>query len=262
MSPAIREAHGPRQARPSAARTACAPSCASIPASMNGFSAYLSGPYVEQDLFVNQGAWNCRPASSSTARRSTASSKAARSRPLPTSRAPTRPTTPICRRTCSTASAGIGRLCAQLEGAISASPPARPPRRSSARRARAAEECRRDLHQRPDPAQRRPLLSLRRFRPHQDLSVHVRCYHHKDKGAGNNWIAGLSNQGTASTADDLPVQIRDTRYTIDRTGVLGSSTGSSASTSSRPASGSRTTPAAPRAISGPTSPARSAWRSS
>lgn len=54
------------------------------------------------------------------------------------------------------------------------------------------------------------------------LSARLQVYHHNDKGAGNNWIAGLSNQGTASTADDLPVQIRDTRYTINRTGVLGS----------------------------------------
>jgi iron complex outermembrane receptor protein len=54
------------------------------------------------------------------------------------------------------------------------------------------------------------------------LSVRLQVYRHTDKGAGNNYIAGLSNQGTASTADDVPVQIRDTRYTIDRDGVLGS----------------------------------------
>jgi iron complex outermembrane receptor protein len=56
----------------------------------------------------------------------------------------------------------------------------------------------------------------------KSLSVRVQAYHHEDKGAGNNWITGWSTQGTASTADDLPVQIRDTRYTIDRSGVLGS----------------------------------------
>ncbi|MEP7299503.1 MAG: TonB-dependent receptor [Burkholderiales bacterium] len=54
------------------------------------------------------------------------------------------------------------------------------------------------------------------------LSAHVHLYHHTDKGAGNNFITGWSTQGTASTADDLPVQIRDTRYTIDRTGVVAS----------------------------------------
>jgi iron complex outermembrane receptor protein len=56
------------------------------------------------------------------------------------------------------------------------------------------------------------------------LSARLQVYRHTDKGAGNNFIAGLSNQGTASTADDLPVQIRDTRYTINRDGVLGSLT--------------------------------------
>ena len=55
-----------------------------------------------------------------------------------------------------------------------------------------------------------------------DLSVRGQIYSHTDEGAGNNFITGLSTQGTATTADDVPVQIRDTRYTIDRQGVLGS----------------------------------------
>jgi len=54
------------------------------------------------------------------------------------------------------------------------------------------------------------------------LNAHLQVYRHTDKGAGNNFITGWSTQGTASTADDLPVQIRDTRYTINRDGVLGS----------------------------------------
>jgi iron complex outermembrane receptor protein len=56
----------------------------------------------------------------------------------------------------------------------------------------------------------------------KNLSVHGQVYNHTDKGAGNNFITGLSNQGTTTTADDLPVQIRDTRYTINRIGGLGS----------------------------------------
>lgn len=56
----------------------------------------------------------------------------------------------------------------------------------------------------------------------KSLSVRVQGYHHKNKGAGNNWIMGWSKQGTADTSDDVPVQIRDTRYTIDRSGVLAS----------------------------------------
>jgi iron complex outermembrane receptor protein len=56
------------------------------------------------------------------------------------------------------------------------------------------------------------------------LKLHGQVYNHTDKGAGNNWIAGWSTQGTPSLADDVPVQIRDTRYTIDRTGGLGNVT--------------------------------------
>jgi len=56
------------------------------------------------------------------------------------------------------------------------------------------------------------------------LNAHVQAYHHKNKGAGNNWIVGWSKQGTADTADDVPVRIRDTRYTIDRSGALASLT--------------------------------------
>ncbi|AYV46787.1 TonB-dependent receptor [Caulobacter flavus] len=54
------------------------------------------------------------------------------------------------------------------------------------------------------------------------LKAHGQVYKHENKGAGNNFITGLSTQGTTSTADDLPVQIRDTRYTIDRDGVVAS----------------------------------------
>ncbi|RVT90901.1 TonB-dependent receptor [Sphingomonas crocodyli] len=58
----------------------------------------------------------------------------------------------------------------------------------------------------------------------KSLKIGAKVYHHKDKGAGNNFITGLSNQGTTTTTDDVPVQIRDTRYTIDRTGGLGTIT--------------------------------------
>lgn len=60
------------------------------------------------------------------------------------------------------------------------------------------------------------------FNVTDSLSVRGQVYRHTDKGAGNNFITGWSTQGTPSTADDVPVQIRDTRYTIDRSGVLGS----------------------------------------
>ena len=52
------------------------------------------------------------------------------------------------------------------------------------------------------------------------INLRVQAYRHDDKGAGNNWIVGWSKQDTATTADDVPVQIRDTRYTIRRYGGL------------------------------------------
>ena len=55
------------------------------------------------------------------------------------------------------------------------------------------------------------------------LSARVQVYKHTDKGAGNNFInTGWSTQGTVDTSDDVPVQVRDTRYSIDRSGALGS----------------------------------------
>lgn len=60
------------------------------------------------------------------------------------------------------------------------------------------------------------------FQITSNLTASAKVYKHTDKGAGNNFITGWSTQGTTSTADDLPVQIRDTRYTIDRGGVIGS----------------------------------------
>jgi iron complex outermembrane receptor protein len=58
------------------------------------------------------------------------------------------------------------------------------------------------------------------FKVRENVTARLQVYRHTDEGAGNNFITGLSNQGTTSTADDVPVQIRDTRYTIDRTGVV------------------------------------------
>jgi iron complex outermembrane receptor protein len=58
------------------------------------------------------------------------------------------------------------------------------------------------------------------FEVSEAIKVGAKVYRHSDKGAGNNFITGWSTQGTTSTADDLPVQIRDTRYTIDRDGGI------------------------------------------
>lgn len=60
------------------------------------------------------------------------------------------------------------------------------------------------------------------FNPAPSLAIRVQGYHHKNKGAGNNWIMGWSKQDTVDTSDDIPVRIRDTRYTIDRSGIMAS----------------------------------------
>ncbi len=95
----------------------------------------------------------------------------------------------------------------------------------------------------------------------QSLKAHLQVYHHADKGAGNNFITGWSTQGTATTADDVPAQIRDTRYTIDRTGVLGSLGWTIGFNHIQGGFWIEETPPAPRATSAPTSPPPSACHS-
>lgn len=51
----------------------------------------------------------------------------------------------------------------------------------------------------------------------ESVNLRAQIYHHDDKGAGNNWNYGWSNR---NTPQQLPLIIRDTRYTIDRTGGL------------------------------------------
>jgi len=56
------------------------------------------------------------------------------------------------------------------------------------------------------------------FYPSDAVTLHAQVYHHEDQGAGNNWNSGSwSNQGTP---DQLPIIIRDTLYTINRTGAI------------------------------------------
>nr|WP_254063245.1 TonB-dependent receptor [Rhodanobacter sp. L36] len=56
------------------------------------------------------------------------------------------------------------------------------------------------------------------FFPTDDLTVHAQVYHHEDAGTGNNWNSGtFSNKGTP---EQLPVIIRETLYTINRTGAI------------------------------------------
>ena len=56
------------------------------------------------------------------------------------------------------------------------------------------------------------------FFPADDVTLHAQVYHHEDDGAGNNWNSGtFSNKGTPQ---QLPLIIRETLYTINRTGAI------------------------------------------
>ncbi|MET0330596.1 MAG: TonB-dependent receptor, partial [Dyella sp.] len=56
------------------------------------------------------------------------------------------------------------------------------------------------------------------FFPTDAVTVHAQVYHHEDQGAGNNWNSGSwSNFGTPQ---QLPLIIRSTLYTINRTGAI------------------------------------------
>jgi iron complex outermembrane receptor protein len=56
------------------------------------------------------------------------------------------------------------------------------------------------------------------FFPVDAVTVHAQVYHHEDQGAGNNWNSGSwSNFGTAQ---QLPLIIRSTLYTINRSGAI------------------------------------------
>jgi len=56
------------------------------------------------------------------------------------------------------------------------------------------------------------------FFPSDDVTVHAQAYHHEDQGAGNNWNSGTYSN--AGTPEQLPLIIRSTLYTINRTGAI------------------------------------------
>jgi hypothetical protein len=127
----------------------------------------------------------------------------------------------------------------------------------------AAEERRRHLHQRPDPAQRRPVLHRRGFRRHlvpQGARPGVQTHrqgrreqlHHRLVHAGHD-----RHRGRRTGPDP-----RHALHHRPRRRGRAAWPGMSVSTTSRRASGWNTTPAAPRATSGPMSRVPSAWRNS
>jgi iron complex outermembrane receptor protein len=189
----------------------------------NGFSAYLSGHYVEQDLFVNQGAWNKSTGKQFNGKavykfeggKITAFADISR-----TNQADDTYLSKDMRNRLGWDWAGYAPDWNRYLGVAACTVTTTPTKCAAA----PAPQKNADVTFTNGQILRNDDLYYLSgdFDLTRTLSVHTQVYHHQDKGAGNNWIAGLSNQGTTSTADDVPVQIRDTRYTIDRTGVLAS----------------------------------------
>ncbi|MFT3761690.1 MAG: TonB-dependent receptor [Pseudoxanthomonas sp.] len=187
-----------------------------------GFSAYLSGHYSEQDLFVDQDAWNKSTGKQFNGKlqykfdRGTITAFADLSR---TNQADDTYLSKDMRNRLGwdwggyapdwEAYLGVGRCSVAGTGTCVAAPS--PQKNSDVTFTNGQILRNDDLY-----------YIAGDFFLTDALEARVQAYQHTDKGAGNNWIFGKSTQGTADTSDDLPVQIRDTRYTIDRHGVLAS----------------------------------------
>lgn len=189
----------------------------------HGFSAYLSGQYSEQDLFVNQPAWN-----QSTGKQLNAKAKYEFERGTITAFADISRTNQADDAYLSKDmqsrlgwdwagyapnwQAYLDRAYCTVTGPTAPSKcvPATAPEKNSDVTFTNGQILRND----------ELYYVAGDYRITDSLSVRGQVYKHTDKGAGNNWIVGWSINPTGN----LPVQIRDTRYTIDREGVLGSAT--------------------------------------
>lgn len=193
----------------------------------NGFSAYVSGQYSEQDLFVNQGAYK-----ESTGKQLNAKAVYAFERGKLTAFADISRTNQADDAYLSKEM--LGRLGwdwggyapnwqAYLDRAYCAvTAPTAPTKCVDS----VLPEKRADVTFTNGQILRNDELYYLAgdFDVSDSVTARMQVYRHTNKGAGNNFITGWSTQGTTSTADDVPVQIRDTRYTIDRSGGLGSVT--------------------------------------
>jgi len=191
----------------------------------NGFSAYVSGQYVEQDLFVNQPAYN-----KSTGKQFNAKGQYRFDRGLITafvdlSRTNQADDAYISKEMLGRLGWDWGGYAPNWQGYLdraycAVTAPTAPTKCVDSK----LPEKRADVTFTNGQILRNDNLYYfaGEYEVAKGLDVRAQVYHHTDKGAGNNWITGWSTQGTPSTADDVPVQIRDTRYTIDRTGGLAS----------------------------------------
>ena len=194
---------------------------------IDGFSAYLSGQYSEQDLFVNQPAYRTSYGKQLNGKAQYKFDRGTITAFMDLSRT-NQADDPYMSKDMllNHFAPGLGcrRLCARLDGLCSSRAACSVPSLVSKCVNSSAPEKTSDVTFTNGQILRNDDLFYVAgdYAVTDDLGARLQVYRHTDKGAGNNFITGWSTQGTASTADDLPVQIRDTRYTINRDGVLGS----------------------------------------
>lgn len=188
----------------------------------NGFSAWLSGAYTQQDLFVNQPAWNQSTGKQFNGKLQYKSDRFTLTAFGDVSRTNQADDAYLSKNMLNRLGwdwggyapdwesyLGVGRCSVAGTGTCV---PAPAPQKNSDVTFTNGQILRND-----------ELYYLAGdFDLSDSVTARAQVYRHNDKGAGNNWIFGKSTQGTAITSDDLPVQIRDTRYTIDRHGALAS----------------------------------------
>jgi iron complex outermembrane receptor protein len=191
----------------------------------DGFSAYLSGQYSEQDLFVNQGAYKQSIGRQLNGKAQYQSDRGKITAFLDLSRTNQADDTYLSKDMLSRLGWDWGGYAPDWQDYVnrsycSVTAPTAP---TKCVPSRAPEKLTDVTFTNGQILRNDDLYYLAGDYAFTDtLSGHLQVYRHTDKGAGNNFITGWSTQGTTSTADDVPVQIRDTRYTINRDGVLGS----------------------------------------
>jgi iron complex outermembrane receptor protein len=191
----------------------------------NGFSAYLSGQYSEQDLFVNQAAYKTSYGKQLNGKAQYAFDRGTITAFMDLSRTNQADDPYLSKDILSRRGYDLGGYAPDWDSYVSRAACGVPSLVAKCVTSKAPEKLADVTFTNGQILRNDDLFYLAGdYALTDDLSAHLQVYRHTDKGAGNNFITGLSTQGTATTADDLPVQLRDTRYTINRDGVVGSLT--------------------------------------
>jgi iron complex outermembrane receptor protein len=189
----------------------------------NGFSAYLSGQYSEQNLFVNQGAYNQSTGGQFNGKAQYQFERGKITAFADISRTNQADDPYLSKDMLNRLGPDWGGYAPNWQSYLSRAACSVPSLVSKCIKPTGAETVADDTFTNGQILRNDDLFYIAGdYDLTKSLKAHAQVYRHTDDGDGNNFIAGLSTQGTTSTADDLPVQIRDTRYTIERDGVLAS----------------------------------------